>query len=185
MVWAVPWTEDTSPLNTPSLEFSSLFLRMLDLFLILHKGGRILWKPKGSMPLKGSPVNQLIQQVLLQERGGENLFTSESYALKWELANDLDLLFVVCSCCGSSHLIGVDCVRETLSSCIRRGFITTGERCFLRIGEEERMEENGVFRANHVRCRIQSNSSAVRTGEYAFYKLVTGRTSCRYLTSWV
>jgi len=103
---------------------------MLDLFLILHKGGRILWKPKGSMPLKGSPVNQLIQQVLLQERGGENLFTSESYALKWELANDLDLLFVVCSHAPSS-LIVVDCVRKALSSCLCRGFITAGERCFL------------------------------------------------------
>ena len=65
---------------------------MLDYFVVFHKGGRIIWKPSDALSLKGSPVNGLVQQVLLQGKAGESVYAYEQYGLKWTYANDLDLV---------------------------------------------------------------------------------------------
>eukprot|EP00741_Cyanophora_paradoxa_P001760 tig00000073_g1707.t1 len=67
---------------------------MLDHISILSKGGVVLWS-KSEERLKGEPINNLIRTVLLEERGGQSSHNVDSYTLKWTLANELDLIFVV------------------------------------------------------------------------------------------
>lgn len=69
---------------------------MLDLFTILTKGGLVLWS-KTFSPLFGSPVDSLIKNVLIEERAGSDTFYQDNYALKWTFANEVDLVFVVCT----------------------------------------------------------------------------------------
>jgi signal recognition particle receptor subunit alpha len=66
---------------------------MIEQFLIFTKGGIVLWA-KTDDSLRGDPINNLIRQVLLQERQGENLFSDDRYCLKWVYANEYDLVFV-------------------------------------------------------------------------------------------
>ncbi|ORY91130.1 signal recognition particle, alpha subunit, N-terminal-domain-containing protein [Syncephalastrum racemosum] len=67
---------------------------MLDLFTVLTKGGFVLWQ-KTYAPLNGAPVDSLIKNVLIEERGGTDTYNEDSYALKWTFANEVDLVFVV------------------------------------------------------------------------------------------
>lgn len=67
---------------------------MLDLFTILTKGGFVLFQ-KTFAPINGSPVQDLIKNVLIEERSATNTYTKENYALKWTFANESDLVFVV------------------------------------------------------------------------------------------
>lgn len=67
---------------------------MLDLFTILTKGGFVLWQ-KNFAPISGSPVEDLIRNVLIEERAGTDSYYKDNYALKWTFANELDLVFVV------------------------------------------------------------------------------------------
>lgn len=67
---------------------------MLDLFTILTKGGFVLWQ-KTFAPIQGSPVEDLIKNVLIEERSGTDSYYKDNYALKWTFANENDLVFVV------------------------------------------------------------------------------------------
>ncbi|KAI7873078.1 SRP54-type protein [Mucor mucedo] len=67
---------------------------MLDLFTILTKGGFVLWQ-KTFTPIQGSPVQDLIKNVLIEERSGTDVYYKDHYALKWTLANEHDVVFVV------------------------------------------------------------------------------------------
>lgn len=44
--------------------------------------------------LKDSPVDELVKTVLLEEKGGSNVATTEWYTLRWSLANELGLVVV-------------------------------------------------------------------------------------------
>jgi signal recognition particle receptor subunit alpha len=67
---------------------------MLDLFTILTKGGFVLWQ-KAFAPISGSPVQELIKNVLIEERSGTTEYIQNNYALKWTFANEVELVFVV------------------------------------------------------------------------------------------
>ena len=67
---------------------------MLDHCLILRKNGVVLWRGSWA-PMKGNPVDALIRTVLMEERGGVDVYQDDANTVKWTLDNDLDLLFVV------------------------------------------------------------------------------------------
>lgn len=67
---------------------------MLDLFTIVTKGGFVLFQ-KTFAPINGSPVQDLIKNVLIEERAGTDSYSKDIYALKWTFANENDLVFVV------------------------------------------------------------------------------------------
>eukprot|EP01120_Amphizonella_sp_Union-15-10_P008628 TRINITY_DN3135_c0_g3_i4.p1 TRINITY_DN3135_c0_g3~~TRINITY_DN3135_c0_g3_i4.p1 ORF type:complete len:596 (-),score=108.46 TRINITY_DN3135_c0_g3_i4:44-1831(-) len=58
------------------------------------KGGIVLCSVENTK-IKGQPINSLIKAVLLEDRLGEESFTTDHYSIKWVLDNQLDLLFVV------------------------------------------------------------------------------------------
>jgi signal recognition particle receptor subunit alpha len=66
---------------------------MIDYFTIFNKRGIVLFSQQFSK-LKGNPIDKMIRDVLIEERSGENSFTSENYAMKWTFANEFDLIFV-------------------------------------------------------------------------------------------
>lgn len=70
---------------------------MLDFFAVITKGGLVLWYfQDAAQQLKTSidAINALIRNVVLQERGGMDIYTHGNLALKQQLDNEFDLLFV-------------------------------------------------------------------------------------------
>eukprot|EP01126_Amoeba_proteus_P038366 TRINITY_DN3995_c0_g2_i3.p1 TRINITY_DN3995_c0_g2~~TRINITY_DN3995_c0_g2_i3.p1 ORF type:complete len:563 (+),score=140.56 TRINITY_DN3995_c0_g2_i3:66-1754(+) len=67
---------------------------MLDHFTIFTLGGLVLWSQSWGPKLRGSPVNELIKTVFLEERGGTENFEYGSYSVKWTRDNNLGLFFV-------------------------------------------------------------------------------------------
>lgn len=67
---------------------------MLDHISIFTKTGIVLWS-KTLCKLQGNPVEELIDSVLLQEKGGEKSTILGPYRLKWDMINELDIVFVV------------------------------------------------------------------------------------------
>ncbi|CAG8775067.1 7423_t:CDS:2, partial [Gigaspora rosea] len=57
-------------------------------------GGIVLWS-KTFARITNSPIDALIKEVLIEERGGANNYVKDSYNIKWTFANELDLVFVV------------------------------------------------------------------------------------------
>lgn len=68
---------------------------MIENFTILTKGGLVLWTYE-LYPLRGSPINSLINNVLLADRTSEKQYNAREYTLKWTLDNHHGLVFVVC-----------------------------------------------------------------------------------------
>ncbi|KAF9942853.1 hypothetical protein BGZ75_009970 [Mortierella antarctica] len=66
---------------------------MLDFFSIATKGGLVLWS-KAYSSAQSSPINSLIQDVLIEERSSTQIFYKDNYAIKWTFVNDLDLIFI-------------------------------------------------------------------------------------------
>ncbi|CAN0221316.1 unnamed protein product [Pylaiella littoralis] len=66
---------------------------MLDHVSVFNKSGLVLWS-RTMAKLKGNPVEDLVTNVLLEERGGTNYATTEWYTLRWSLANELGLVVV-------------------------------------------------------------------------------------------
>ncbi|KAG0332911.1 hypothetical protein BG004_001054 [Podila humilis] len=66
---------------------------MLDFFVIATKGGLVLWS-KAYGPSQSSPINNLIQDVLIEERSGTQIYYKDNFAVKWTFVNDLDLIFI-------------------------------------------------------------------------------------------
>ena len=68
---------------------------MLDHFSIFNRNGVMLWSEQLSQDVQaGESVNDLVRYVLLEERA-VSTYDSGKYQLKWTLANELDLVFVV------------------------------------------------------------------------------------------
>jgi len=67
---------------------------MLDFFSIATKGGLVLWS-KAYSSAQSSPINSLIQEVLIEERSSTQIFYKDNYAIKWTFLNELDLIFIV------------------------------------------------------------------------------------------
>ncbi|XP_065056617.1 signal recognition particle receptor subunit alpha-like [Rhopilema esculentum] len=68
---------------------------MLDFLTIFTKGGIVLWYFQGTVGSFTIPVNDLIQNVLLSEKGGVDTFSHGPLALKYKLDNEFELVFVV------------------------------------------------------------------------------------------
>ena len=66
---------------------------MIDQFSIFHRGGGVLWE-RTLTAITGSPIDSLIQNVLLEERAASTSFRHDKYVLKWTFSNDLELVFV-------------------------------------------------------------------------------------------
>lgn len=94
---------------------------MLDLFTILTKGGFVLWQ-KTFAPINGSPVEDLIRNVLIEERAGTDSYFKENYALKWTFANELDLVFVV----AYQKILQLNYIDELLET-VKRMFLETNK----------------------------------------------------------
>jgi len=77
------------------LRFAHNFAGMLDHFSIFNRNGVMLWSEQLSQDVQaGESVNDLVRYVLLEERA-VSTYDSGKYQLKWTLANELDLVFVV------------------------------------------------------------------------------------------
>ncbi|CAM9105656.1 unnamed protein product [Discosporangium mesarthrocarpum] len=66
---------------------------MLDHVCVFSKSGLVLWS-RTMAKLKGSPVDDLVKSVLLEEKGGVNVVTTDWYTLRWSLANELGIVVV-------------------------------------------------------------------------------------------
>lgn len=94
---------------------------MLDLFTILTKGGFVLWQ-KTFTPINGSPVEDLIKNVLIEERSGTDSYYKDNYALKWTFANENDLVFVV----AYQKILQLTYIEELLET-VKRMFLASFE----------------------------------------------------------
>lgn len=54
---------------------------MLDHVSVFNKAGLVLWS-RTMAKLKGSPVDDLVKNVLLEEKGGADICTTEWYTLR-------------------------------------------------------------------------------------------------------
>ena len=90
---------------------------MLDSFQIFTKGGLILFQWSLMDAPKGSPVDELVKQCLLEERAGESEFThvagSSAYTLRWRTHNALGLVFVAVY----QKILRLDYVDDLLDGC--------------------------------------------------------------------
>ncbi|CEH16027.1 signal recognition particle receptor alpha chain [Ceraceosorus bombacis] len=73
---------------------------MLDHFTIFMRSGAVLWSrtftPTGPAANEAiSAVDSLVRGVLVEERGDEQRWEKDSFALQWTFANELELVFVV------------------------------------------------------------------------------------------
>ncbi|CAM9687277.1 unnamed protein product [Sphacelaria rigidula] len=58
---------------------------MLDHVSVFSKSGMVLWS-RTMAKLKGSPVDELVKTVLLEEKGGVNMATTEWYTLRQDVS---------------------------------------------------------------------------------------------------
>ena len=68
---------------------------MIDYFCVLTTGGITLFSRLFNNSIKGTPIDNLITNILIEQRTGESLFKDGSYAVRWSLNNELGLIFVV------------------------------------------------------------------------------------------
>lgn len=76
-------TPTSSSAGTPTGPLFGTFLleAMLDHVSVFCKSGLVLWS-RTMAKLKGNPVDDLVKNVLLEEKGGTNLATTEWYTLR-------------------------------------------------------------------------------------------------------
>ena len=76
---------------------------MLDSFEILTTSGIVLWH-KHYVPISPTPINNLINDVLIEERGSRGIkaesskdapYRTDKYTLRWARAKDVGVVFVV------------------------------------------------------------------------------------------
>eukprot|EP01135_Chromosphaera_perkinsii_P004069 Nk52_evm17s267 gene=Nk52_evmTU17s267 len=68
---------------------------MIDEFIVLQKGGIVLYRYEGICPVVGKPIDEFIKSVLLEERGTtDKVFNKGQYALKYRQDNALDLIYI-------------------------------------------------------------------------------------------
>ncbi|GAO47758.1 signal sequence receptor alpha subunit [Saitoella complicata NRRL Y-17804] len=71
---------------------------MLDAFTILTRGGVVLWsapKTSNGPPPPNTVLNSLISSVFIEERASTTSYAQGNYTVRWSVANDLGLIFVV------------------------------------------------------------------------------------------
>ncbi|KAL3999042.1 SRP54-type protein GTPase domain family protein [Acanthocheilonema viteae] len=68
---------------------------MIELFTIFSKGGIVLWCFQEGGQLFTDSINQLIREVLMQERGNTTVFKSNDITIKYKLDNEFELVFTV------------------------------------------------------------------------------------------
>ena len=78
------WSKGTSDQVFCSNPVSS----MIEHFVVFSKAGYVLWEKTGVI-LRGNPVDAFIQNVLLESRSSMESYTTESYTLKWTIANEV------------------------------------------------------------------------------------------------
>lgn len=77
---------------------------MLDAFEILTTSGLVLWRKQYS-PVSSNLINSLINDIFIEERGGQKgsgqdggsnaPYKKNKYTLRWTSAKDVGLIFVV------------------------------------------------------------------------------------------
>ncbi len=67
---------------------------MLDFVSIFSRTGLVLWQ-KSYSKLKGNPVDDLISQVLIEEKAGTMTAELDPYTLKWAFANGAGFELVI------------------------------------------------------------------------------------------
>jgi len=67
---------------------------MIDLACVFTTGGVILFY-KAFCNLKFDAIDSLVKRFLVQDKASENSSFMEPYMVKWKIANDLNLIFVV------------------------------------------------------------------------------------------
>lgn len=67
---------------------------MISKLTVFHRGGAVLWTSDEDSDIGPSPVNCLVQNVLLSDRSGQDSMSHDSFTLKWTFANKLHLVFV-------------------------------------------------------------------------------------------
>ncbi|KAJ1653246.1 hypothetical protein IWQ61_006594 [Dispira simplex] len=90
---------------------------MLDLFMVLTRGGVVLWS-KAFTNLQGQPINHLIEQVLIGQHqfSDQQRFTTGPYDIQWSLANERNLVFVAVN----QHVLQLTYVTELLRAVQRQ-----------------------------------------------------------------
>ncbi|VDM19109.1 unnamed protein product [Wuchereria bancrofti] len=68
---------------------------MIELFTIFGKGGIVLWCFQEGGQLFTDSINQLIREVLMQERGNTTVFKHNDLTIKYKLDNEFELVFIV------------------------------------------------------------------------------------------
>uniref|UniRef100_A0AAF5D3D4 Col_cuticle_N domain-containing protein n=1 Tax=Strongyloides stercoralis TaxID=6248 RepID=A0AAF5D3D4_STRER len=68
---------------------------MIDLFTIFGKGGIVLWCFQEGGQYFRETINDLIQNVILQERGSFNNYSSNNVTLKYKLDNEFEIVFLI------------------------------------------------------------------------------------------
>eukprot|EP00759_Apiculatamorpha_spiralis_P032224 PhF_6_TR3370/c0_g1_i1/m.4802/K13431/SRPR; signal recognition particle receptor subunit alpha len=90
---------------------------MIDEVSVVSQGGLLLWK-KSLNPVRGNPVNQLIKNVILEERVSEESFLVGDYRLWYLLVNEFELIFVVII----QKFLSLLCAKQLLSE-LRDDFV--------------------------------------------------------------
>lgn len=67
---------------------------MLDHAVIFTRGGIVIWSHEFAK-VKGTPVDDLVRIVMLGERGGDDVFTTDTAACRWKVDNALGLVYVI------------------------------------------------------------------------------------------
>uniref|UniRef100_A0A2A6CZI2 SRP54 domain-containing protein n=1 Tax=Pristionchus pacificus TaxID=54126 RepID=A0A2A6CZI2_PRIPA len=68
---------------------------MIELFTIFGKGGIVLWCFQEGAQLFTEGINNLIKEVIMQERGDVTQFKHQEMTIKFKLDNEFDLVFIV------------------------------------------------------------------------------------------
>lgn len=67
---------------------------MFDYFCIFTTGGVVLWY-KAFVELRFDLINQMIKDIMIEEKTGMNQYIYKNSIIKWKVANDLNLVFTV------------------------------------------------------------------------------------------
>ncbi|CAI5449759.1 unnamed protein product [Caenorhabditis angaria] len=68
---------------------------MIELFSIFSKGGVVLWSYQEGEQNFTDTINNFIKEVLMQERGNSLQFKDNNYTMKFQLDNELDIIYLV------------------------------------------------------------------------------------------
>jgi hypothetical protein len=67
---------------------------MFDYFCIFTTSGVVLWY-KAFVEMKFDLINQLIKDIMIEEKTAKNQYTYKGSIIKWKIANELNLIFTV------------------------------------------------------------------------------------------